>query len=103
MDIFSIGYVPIYNADLDLLETKERPQVVTAFRSNLSQAEGIVIVSPEYNYSIPGGLKNAMDWALRGEDSPLLGKPVAVMGATPGLWGTIHMQSAFQAVFLFLI
>jgi chromate reductase len=47
-------------------------------------------------------LKNAIDWASRGEDSPLLHKPVAVMGATPGMWGTVRMQLAFQAVFLFL-
>jgi chromate reductase, NAD(P)H dehydrogenase (quinone) len=47
-------------------------------------------------------LKNAIDWASRGEDSPLLNKPVAVMGATPGMWGTVRMQTAFLPVFTFL-
>lgn len=102
MDIASIAEIPLYNADLDLPAVKERPAPVTTFRNSLAKADGIVIVSPEYNYSIPGGLKNAIDWASRGTDSPLLKKPVAVMGATPGMWGTVRMQLAFQSVFLFL-
>jgi chromate reductase len=102
MEIASIADIPLYNADLDLPAAKERPQIVTEFRTILSRADGLIIVSPEYNYSIPGGLKNAIDWASRGEDSPLLKKPVAVMGATPGMWGTIRMQMAFYGVFLFL-
>ena len=101
-ETISIGDIPLYNADLDLPIAKERPPVVTEFRNGLSRADGIMIVSPEYNYSIPGGLKNAIDWASRGEDSPLLRKPVAVMGATPGMWGTVRMQLAFQSVFVFL-
>ena len=102
MEILSIADIPLYNADLDLPEAKQRPESVNRFREGLTRANCIVFVSPEYNYSIPGGLKNAIDWASRGEDSPLLRKPVAVMGATPGLWGTIRMQLAFQSVFLFL-
>lgn len=102
MEIVSIADIPLYNADHDLPIAKQRPKTVTAFRDALSRADGIVIVSPEYNYSIPGGLKNAIDWASRGEDSPLLRKPVALMGATPGMWGTVRMQLAFHAVFQFL-
>lgn len=102
MDILPIGDLPLYNADDDLPEARERPQVVTRFREALSHADGIVLVSPEYNYSIPGGLKNAIDWASRGQDSPLLRKPVAVMGATTGMWGTVRMQVAFLTVFQFL-
>ncbi len=102
MDIISIAGIPLYNADLDLPATKERPAAVTIFRQALAQTDGIVIASPEYNYSIPGGLKNAIDWASRGEDSPLLRKPVALLGATPGMWGTVRMQQAFHPVFQFL-
>lgn len=101
-EILSIADIPMYNADLDLPGAKERPVPVTMFRDKLVKAAGIVIVSPEYNYSIPGGLKNAIDWASRGEDSPLLNKPVALMGATPGMWGTARMQLAFHSVFQFL-
>jgi chromate reductase len=102
MEIASIADQPLYNQDLDLPLAKERPSIIQQFRDLLTKADGLLIVSPEYNYSIPGGLKNAIDWASRGEDSPLLKKPVAVMGATPGLWGTVRMQTAFLPVFTFL-
>ncbi|HET6723396.1 MAG TPA: NAD(P)H-dependent oxidoreductase [Chitinophagaceae bacterium] len=102
MEIVSIADIPLYNADLDLPAAKQRPEVVEHFRKMLADADGILISSPEYNYSIPGGLKNAIDWASRGEDSPLLRKPIAVIGATTGLWGTTRMQMAFHNVFLFL-
>ena len=102
MEIISIEDIPLYNADLDLPSAKGRPEPIEQFRKMLTDADGILISSPEYNYSIPGGLKNAIDWASRGEDSPLLRKPVAVIGATTGLWGTTRMQLAFHNVFLFL-
>jgi len=102
MEIISIEDIPLYNGDLDLPSVKHRPQPVEHFRKMLADSDGILISSPEYNYSIPGGLKNAIDWASRGEDSPLLRKPVAVIGATTGLWGTTRMQVAFHNVFLFL-
>jgi len=102
MQFVSIADIPLYNADLDLPAAKQRPEIIEHFRKILTDADGILISSPEYNYSIPGGLKNAIDWASRGEDSPLLRKPVAVIGATTGLWGTARMQIAFHAVFLFL-
>ena len=102
MEIISIEDIPLYNADLDLPSAKNRPQPVEHFRKMLGDADGILISSPEYNYSIPGGLKNAIDWASRGEDSPLLRKPVAVIGATTGLWGTTRMQLAFHNIFLYL-
>jgi chromate reductase len=102
MHTVAIDQLPLYNADLDLPAAKERPATVVELREQLTLAKGIIIVSPEYNYSIPGGLKNAIDWASRGEDSPLRKKPVAVMGATQGLWGTVRMQLAFHPVFQFL-
>ena len=102
MEIISIEDIPLYNADHDLPAAKQRPDSVEHFRKLLTDAVGNLISSPEYNYSIPGGLKNAIDWASRGEDSPLLRKPVAVIGATPGLWGTVRMQMSFHNVFLFL-
>ena len=102
MEIISIEGIPLYNADLDLPTAVQRPHTVEHFRKMLTDADGILISSPEYNYSIPGGLKNAIDWASRGEDSPLLRKPVVVIGATTGLWGTTRMQLAFHNVFLYL-
>lgn len=99
LEIVHFDDVPMYNADLDI---GDRPEPVRLFREALAKADAFLISSPEYNYSIPGGLKNAIDWASRGQDAPLLGKPVALMGATPGMWGTVRMQLAFKAVFQFL-
>ncbi|MFW0718828.1 NADPH-dependent FMN reductase [Pedobacter sp. N23S346] len=94
--------IPVYNEDHDLPAVTERPESVTRFRALLATADAFIIASPEYNYSIPGGLKNVIDWASRGKDSPLMHKPVAVIGATQGLWGTVRMQAAFLPVFTFL-
>ena len=99
MEFLSIAGIPVYNGDLDIPARAARPEAVKKFRQGLAKADGIVIVSPEYNYSIPGGLKNAIDWASRGEDSPLIGKHVSLMGATQGQWGTVRMQLAFLPVF----
>jgi chromate reductase len=102
MEILSIDNIPLYNADLDLPLAKQRPPEVEYFRNKIAEADGLLIASPEFSYSIPGGLKNAFDWAARGEDAPLLQKPVAIIGATTGEWGTVRMQTAFHTVFLFL-
>lgn len=102
LEIASIEDIPLYDADLDIPAASERPGSVARLRETLAKADGIVFASPEYNYSIPGGLKNAIDWASRGKDSPIVGKAVALMGATPGLWGTVRMQQAFLPVFQYL-
>ena len=102
MQIVSIADIPIYNADFDLPDAAARPAVVEQFRATLAKADGLLIASPEYNYSIPGGLKNAIDWASRGKDSPLLNKPIAVIGATPGMWGTVRMQMNFLGIYLYM-
>lgn len=99
MEIVSFKGLPVYNGDLDKPAATERPDEVVAFREQLAKADGFVIATPEYNYSIPGGLKNAIDWASRGQDSPLLNKAVALMGATPGIWGTQRAQNAFHPIF----
>lgn len=93
-----IGNLPLFNSDL---EETALLQIVAQFRDQLARADALVIASPEYNYSIPGVLKNALDWASRGKDSPLLSKPVAIMGASPGMLGTSRMQMHLRQVFLF--
>jgi chromate reductase len=102
LELCPIADIPYYNADLDLPAASTRPAVVDHFRQVLAKADALIFVSPEYNYSIPGALKNAIDWASRGKDSPMIEKPVAVMGVTQGLWGTVRMQTAFLSVFQFL-
>jgi chromate reductase len=102
MDIVSIGDIPLYNADLDLPAADKRPAPVKKFRDAIASVDGILIASPEYNYSIPGGLKNAIDWASRGKDSPLLHKPIALIGASTGMVGTARMQINFLNIYLYM-
>ena len=102
LEKFSLADIPLYNGDLDIPDKEARPAPVVAFRSAIQNADAMIIVSPEYNYSIPGVLKNALDWASRGKDSPLLGKTVALMGVSNGMWGTTRMHMAIQPVFLTL-
>jgi chromate reductase len=92
--------IPIYNADDDTDE--RRPEVVVALKRAIGDAAGLVIATPEYNYSVPGGLKNAIDWASRpAGKSPLNRKPAAIMGASTGISGTIRAQLALRQTFLF--
>ncbi|MCL2682676.1 MAG: NAD(P)H-dependent oxidoreductase [Bacteroidales bacterium] len=99
MTITLVSYddVPYYNQDLDTNEAMPKP--VAVFKQALAEADGFLIVSPEFNYSIPGALKNALDWASRGNPSPLFGKPVSLMGATVGMLGTSQMQNVFLSFF----
>ena len=80
--------LPIYDADI---EAKGFPESVNQFKKAIEAADVILIASPEYNHSIPGGLKNAIDWASRGENS-FDGKVAAIFGASNGLFGTARMQ-----------
>jgi chromate reductase, NAD(P)H dehydrogenase (quinone) len=99
LELTSIADIPVYEQELDLPQTQCRPAPVEEFREALSRAEGIIIVSPEYNYGNAGGLKNAFDWVSRDEESSLHRKPVALLGATPDIWGTVRMQAAFEPLF----
>lgn len=95
----SIAGIPLYNGDEEL-ETGI-PQAVQALKAQLMQADGLLLVTPEYNNSMPGVFKNAIDWMSRpaSDIAPLFGgKPVAVIGASPGGFGTILAQSAWLPV-----
>jgi chromate reductase, NAD(P)H dehydrogenase (quinone) len=82
-----IGEFPIFNSDL------ADPEPVVALKQAIAAADGVVIAVPEYNYSIPGGLKNALDWVSRPPaSSPMRGKPVGLVGAATGMSGTIRAQ-----------
>jgi chromate reductase len=81
---------PLYNADIQ--NTSGFPPEVVAFADAIRNADAVLIVSPEYNWSIPGGLKNAIDWVSRMKDQPFKDKPVALMSAAGGLLGGSRMQ-----------
>jgi chromate reductase len=86
----SFAEFPIYNFDLQ--SEKGIPAAVTALSDAIRAADGVVVVTPEYNFSIPGGLKNAIDWISRVKDQPFAGKPVAIQSASPGPVGGARMQ-----------
>jgi chromate reductase len=71
-------------------------------REQVRRADGLLIVTPEYNFSIPGGLKNLIDWLSRGEDQPFAGKPVAIMSASGGPVGGARVQYDLRKVLLFV-
>lgn len=99
IDIFDLNGIPVYNQDLDATP----PARVTEFKAAIRAADAILFSTPEYNYSIPGVLKNAIDWASRPYgDSAWLGKPAAVMGATVGQIGTARAQYHLRQTFVFL-
>jgi chromate reductase, NAD(P)H dehydrogenase (quinone) len=81
--------MPVYNADI---QAGGFPAPVTAWANALRAADGVIIVSPEYNWTIPGGLKNAIDWTSRMKDDPFKGKPVAIQSCAGGLLGGARMQ-----------
>ena len=89
-----IGEFPLYDADR---EARGIPEPVAALRSAMREADGILIATPEYNHSIPGVLKNAIDWASRPAGQAAYdGKPVGIIGATPGRGATIRAQAALR-------
>ncbi|MCX6141510.1 MAG: NAD(P)H-dependent oxidoreductase [Candidatus Kapabacteria bacterium] len=82
--------IPFFDADL---ETTGIPESVLLLKQQIMEADGVLIASPEYNFSYTGVLKNAIDWASRGPVRPFLDKPVAVIGASPGNFGTVRAQT----------
>ena len=90
--------LPHYDADLDV---DGGPDVVRAFEAHSIAADGLLIATPEYNYSMSGVLKNALDWASRAPERAMQHKPVAIIGATPGRWGTVRSQMALRQMLVF--
>lgn len=94
LELFPLDEIPLYNADLD---GDQPPSAVGQLKEAIKGADGLVVCSPEYNYGIPGVLKNAIDWASRpGFASPLKGKPALIMTASPGTAGGVRAQSQIR-------
>jgi chromate reductase, NAD(P)H dehydrogenase (quinone) len=94
-----LAAIPPYDEDV---KQKGFPPSVEALRARIKAADALLIVTPEYNYSIPGVLKNAIDWASRPPEQPFDGKPIALMGASPGMLGTARAQYHLRQCFVFL-
>lgn len=91
--------VPPFNADV---LKQGVPATVAALRERIRRADGLILATPEYNFSIPGMLKNLLDWLSRGDDQPLAGKPVALLSAATGPLGGARVQYDLRRVLLFV-
>ncbi len=96
----SIGDIPMYDADIQ--QEEGFPASVEALAEQIRQADGVVIVTPEYNYSVPGGLKNAIDWLSRLPEQPLAGKPVLIQTSSMGAIGGARCQYHLRQILVFL-
>lgn len=99
LKIFDLEGIPSFNQDMEAVP----PERVKEFKSKIKSADAILIATPEYNYSVPGVLKNALDWASRPPtDNAFDGKPVALMGASTGMVGTARAQYHLRQTFVIL-
>ena len=94
-----LGELPLYDDDL---EVDDVPESVRRLREDWASADAILFSTPEYNGSVPGGLKNAIDWASRPPDQPFAGKPCAIIGAAAGMAGSARAQYDLRRSCVFL-
>jgi chromate reductase len=99
LQIATLHGIPVYNGDD---QAQDWPPAVQALADAIRASDGVLIASPEYNFSIPGGLKNALDWLSRLPDQPIKAMPVAILGAATGPVGTARMQYDLRKVLQFL-
>ncbi|HMN80816.1 MAG TPA: NADPH-dependent FMN reductase [Burkholderiaceae bacterium] len=99
LEVLEWSRVPPFDADV---LAAGMPLEVATLRDRIRRADGLVIATPEYNFSIPGMLKNLLDWLSRGEDQPLAGKPVAILSAATGPLGGARVQYDLRRVLLFV-
>lgn len=97
--VAEIGDLPLYNEDL---RVGGDPPAALRLKQQIRDADAILFVTPEYNYSLPGVLKNAIDWASRPPDPPFVGKPAAIIGVSPGTTGTARAQYHLRQIGVFL-
>ncbi len=98
-DNATLSAIPLFNEDV---RQQGEPEAVQIFKQEISRSDALLFAIPEYNYSISGVLKNAIDWASRpANESPLEGKPTAMMGSSTGMSGTIRAQMHFRQVCAF--
>ena len=95
IEVFDIAPIPLYSQDI---EDQGLPESVTQLKTKIEAANAILIATPEYNHSISGVLKNAIDWASRPPKNSFDGKPVGIIGASPGGFGTVRAQVHLRAI-----
>jgi chromate reductase, NAD(P)H dehydrogenase (quinone) len=91
-----LAQLPIFNSDVP------EPSGILVLKGKIASADGVIISVPEYNYSVPGGLKNALDWVSRPPaSSPMRGKPIGLVGAATGMSGTIRAQAHMRQMLVY--
>lgn len=99
LEVFELDGIPGFNQD----DEQNPPARIVELKARLRESDAVLFVTPEYNYSIPGVLKNAIDWASRPYgDNAWSGKPAAIMGASIGAIGTARAQYHLRQIFVFL-
>ncbi len=99
IEVYDLEGLPLFNQDLE----QTPPQKVIEFKTKIKEADALLIATPEYNYSVSGVIKNALDWASRPRtDTPLQGKPVAIMSASIGRLGGARAQYHLRQTFVSL-
>lgn len=99
IEVRTLEDVPLYNEDV---REHGYPPSVQRLREDVAAADALLLATPEYNYSVPGVLKNAIDWISRPPDQPFDGKPIAIVGASPGRVGTARAQYHLRQCFISL-
>ncbi|HHU79410.1 MAG TPA: NAD(P)H-dependent oxidoreductase [Clostridiales bacterium] len=93
MHLMTLNDLPMYNEDLE----SSLPEIVKEYKNIIRSSDGVIIVTPEYNHSIPGVLKNAIDWFSRGKRA-MVRKPVMIAGASTGMLGTARAQMHLRQI-----
>jgi chromate reductase len=99
VEVADISQFPLYNEDV---RQQGFPPPVQKFREQIAAADALLFACPEYNYSMSGVLKNAIDWASRPPDQPFAGKPCAILGAAAGMAGSARSQGDLRRSMVFL-
>lgn len=99
IEVASIGDIPLYDEDV---RAQGFPPSVEKLRAQIAAADALLVVTPEYNYSVPGVLKNAIDWASRPPNAPFAGKALAIMGASGSIGGTMRAQYHLRQIAVYL-
>jgi chromate reductase len=99
LDVYDLHGIPVFSED----DEKTPPAKITDFKARIRASDAILFATPEYNYSVPGGLKNAIDWASRPYgDSAWIGKPAAIIGASVGRMGSARAQYHLRQICVYL-
>ena len=99
ISIVTLDDIPLYDDDM---RARGEPAPVTDLVARVAAAQAVLIATPEYNYSVPGVLKNAIDWVSRADPQPFARKPIAIMGASLGAIGTARAQYDLRKIFVYL-